>query len=328
MTSTHPAPTPFDHRMAVYGADDEFVAAAVPFLAEGLGAPGEPPPVAIAAPDKLDLLRDALGGDAKSAVLVPHTEWYTGSAANAVAQGAGYLAAQAGPGGRIHLLMEPVWNGRAGRSVRESAEWIRYEALANLLFAPMATTALCAYDTRTAGTAVVEAARRAHPDTGVYEDPVRLTAELDSAPLPLPRSGPNWSGSRTPTPYAGRGRSGDWRPRTRSCSPRRSSPRPPRSAPSPTPGCGARHPPASANCAPHAGSRIRWPASSPRPHPNWNRTRGSGSPGRCAPTSTSGTTRRGRPYGFSTGNRSPRTGRKTGSPPRAPHARGGDPEHA
>ncbi|MCX5423308.1 MEDS domain-containing protein [Streptomyces sp. NBC_00078] len=189
MTSTHPAPTPFDHRMAVYGADDEFVAAAVPFLAEGLGAPGEPPPVAIAAPDKLDLLRDALGGDAKSAVLVPHTEWYTGSAANAVAQGAGYLAAQAGPGGRIHLLMEPVWNGRAGRSVRESAEWIRYEALANLLFAPMATTALCAYDTRTAGTAVVEAARRAHPDTGVYEDPVRLTAELDSAPLPLPPVG-------------------------------------------------------------------------------------------------------------------------------------------
>ncbi|MFF4502153.1 anti-sigma factor RsbA family regulatory protein [Streptomyces sp. NPDC001401] len=186
MTSTRPAPTPFDHRMAVYGADDEFVAAALPFLAEGLGAPGEPPPVAIAAPDKLDLLRDALGGDARDIVLIPHTDWYTGSAANAVAQGAGYLGAHAGPGGRIHLLMEPVWNGRAGRSARETTEWIRYEALANLLFAPLATTALCAYDTRTAGTAIIEAARRAHPDTPAYEDPVRLTAELDSAPLPLP----------------------------------------------------------------------------------------------------------------------------------------------
>jgi hypothetical protein len=186
MTSTQHAPTPFDHRMAVYGADDEFAAAALPFLTEGLGAPGEPPPVAIAAPDKLDLLRDALGADAKDIALVPHTEWYTGSAANAVAQSAGYLAAHAGPGGRIHLLMEPVWNGRAGRSVREATEWIRYEALANLLFAPLATTALCAYDTRTAGTAIIEAARRAHPDTPVYEDPVRLTAELDSAPLPLP----------------------------------------------------------------------------------------------------------------------------------------------
>ncbi|MFF4798384.1 anti-sigma factor RsbA family regulatory protein [Streptomyces sp. NPDC001351] len=186
MPSTPPAPTPFDHRMAVYGADDEFVAAALPFLVEGLGALGEPPPVAIAAPDKLDLLRDALGGDTKSVTFVPHTEWYTGSAANAVAQGAGYLAAHAGPGGRIHLLMEPVWNGRAGRSARETTEWIRYEALANLLFAPLATTALCAYDTRTAGAAIIEAARRAHPDTAVYEDPVRLTAELDSVPLPLP----------------------------------------------------------------------------------------------------------------------------------------------
>ncbi|MFI9768545.1 anti-sigma factor RsbA family regulatory protein [Streptomyces sp. NPDC052415] len=179
-------PQVFDHRMTVLGTDDAFVAAAVPFLAHALDSPGEPPPVAVAAPGKLDLLRDALGADAKSAVLLPHTDWYTGSAANAVAQAAGYLAAHAGPGGRIHLLMEPVWNGRAGRSPRESAEWIRYEALANLLFAPFATTALCVYDTRTAGPALIAEARRAHPDTDVYEDPVRLAAELDSVPLPPP----------------------------------------------------------------------------------------------------------------------------------------------
>lgn len=170
--------------MAVLGADDEFVAAALPFLAEALDGPGEPPPVAIAAPEKLALLRDALGE--KRAVLIPHTEWYTGSAANAVAQAAGYLAAHSGPGGRIHLLMEPVWSGRAGRSPRESAEWIRYEALANLLFAPLATTALCVYDTRTAGAALIAEARRAHPGTGVYEDPVRLAAELDAVPLAPP----------------------------------------------------------------------------------------------------------------------------------------------
>ncbi|CCK27777.1 hypothetical protein BN159_3398 [Streptomyces davaonensis JCM 4913] len=179
-------PAAFDHRMAVLGTDEEFVAAALPFLAEALGTPAEPPPVAIAAPGKLTLLRDALGADAKSAVLMPHTDWYTGSAANAVARAAGFLAAQAGPGGRIHLLMEPVWSGRAGRSPRESAEWIRYEALANLLFAPLATTALCVYDARTAGPAVIAEARRTHPATGVYEDPVRIAAELDAVPLPSP----------------------------------------------------------------------------------------------------------------------------------------------
>ncbi|MFE6521370.1 anti-sigma factor RsbA family regulatory protein [Streptomyces sp. NPDC057794] len=182
-------PTPFDHRMAVFDSDDAFLAAAVPFLAEGLAADGEPPPVAITAPHRLDLLRDALGGDAKEIVRVPHTEWYTGSAANAVAQAAAYLTAHAAPGGRIHLLMEPVWSGRAGRSTRETTEWIRYEALANPLFGPLATTALCAYDTRTAGPAVVAAARRAHPGTEVYEDPYRLVAELDAVPLPLPPDG-------------------------------------------------------------------------------------------------------------------------------------------
>lgn len=178
----------FDHRMAVFSSDEEFVSAALPFLAEGRTAADEPPPVAIAAPGKLDLLRDALGEDARHVGFVPHTEWYSGSAANAVAQSAGYLAAHAGPQGRIHLLMEPDWCGRAGRSVRESTEWIRYEAFANLLFAPLATTVLCAYDTRTAGPAVIAAARRAHPGTDVYEDPLRIAAELDAVPLPpVPR---------------------------------------------------------------------------------------------------------------------------------------------
>ena len=48
---------PFDHRMAVFGTDDGFLAAALPFLAEGLAARDEPPPVAVAAPGNLDLLR-------------------------------------------------------------------------------------------------------------------------------------------------------------------------------------------------------------------------------------------------------------------------------
>ncbi|SES12693.1 MEDS: MEthanogen/methylotroph, DcmR Sensory domain [Streptomyces sp. yr375] len=173
--------------MSVAATDDAFLAAALPFLAEGLAAPDEPRPVAIAAPDKLDLLRDALGADARDVGLVAHTDWYTGSAANAVARLAGHLATHTGPtgpGGRLRLLMEPVWNGRAGRSPRESAEWIRYEALANLVFAPTATTAMCLYDTRTAGSALIEAARRAHPDTGVYAAPALLAAELDAVPLP------------------------------------------------------------------------------------------------------------------------------------------------
>jgi hypothetical protein len=205
---TH-SPGAFDHRMAVFATDEAFLAAALPFLTEGSG-PDEPPPVAIAAPADLDLLRDALGADARAVGLVPHTDWYTGSAANAVARAAGHLAGHAGPGGRAHLLMEPVWNGRAGRSPRESAEWIRYEALANLLFAPTATTVMCAYDTRTAG-------------------PVLIEAEL-------PRPGP----------YAPGRRGAAWAPPTPNCSPPPSRRRP-ASARSPAPCCGATPPAASAN---------------------------------------------------------------------------------
>ncbi|MGJ5758999.1 hypothetical protein [Streptomyces galbus] len=54
---------------------------------------------------------------------------------------------------------------------------------------PLSTTALCVYDTRTAGRAVVEAARRAHPGSGVYTEPARLAAELDAVPLPPPPPG-------------------------------------------------------------------------------------------------------------------------------------------
>ncbi|MFF5182547.1 MEDS domain-containing protein [Streptomyces sp. NPDC000345] len=192
------SPGTFDHRMTVFSTDEAFVADALAFLAEGLAAPDEPPPTAILAPDRLDLLRDALGAQARHVALVPHTDWYTGSAANAVARAAGHLAGHAGPGGRAHLLMEPVWNGRAGRSPRESAEWIRYEALANLLFASAATTAMCVYDTRTAGSVLVEAARRAHPGTGVYEDPLRIAAELDAVPLPPVPSGAQWLAEPAP----------------------------------------------------------------------------------------------------------------------------------
>lgn len=94
---TTPLRKAFDHRMTAPGTDEAFLAAALPFLAEGLAAADEPPPVAIAAPAKLDALRDALGADAKAITLVPHTDWYTGSAANAVARAAGHLAAHMRP---------------------------------------------------------------------------------------------------------------------------------------------------------------------------------------------------------------------------------------
>ncbi|WP_245873878.1 MEDS domain-containing protein [Streptomyces phaeoluteigriseus] len=299
--TTAPPRRAFDHRMTAPGTDEAFLAAALPFLAEGLAAADEPPPVAIVAPAKLDALRDALGSDAEAVTLVPHTDWYTGSAANAVARAAGHLAAHAGPDGRVHLLMEPVWNGRAGRSPRESAEWLRYEALANLLFAPTSTTALCVYDTRTTAPDLVAAARRAHPDSGAYEDPLRLAAELDAVPLPRPpvdaRPLPAPTTDTVRSWAAGQGLgAADAELFAQAVTEAASL------APVTSTLLWGAAPPASANCASPTAWTTPWPASSPRPASPRPPARACGSPARSAPTSTSARPGKARPYASSTGD--------------------------
>lgn len=182
----------FDHRVAVHGSDDEFLAAAVPFLVEGMAAEDEPPPLLITSTAKIDLVRAALGTDRDRVSYVPSSEWYTGSAANALARAAGYVATTAGPGGRMHAIAEPDWSARPGRTERESAEWVRYEAMLNVLLAPLAMNVICPYDTRTTSPEIVEAGRRTHPTEMVggsrqvstsYENPLALIAKLDAAPM-------------------------------------------------------------------------------------------------------------------------------------------------
>ncbi|RZB15848.1 hypothetical protein StrepF001_29245 [Streptomyces sp. F001] len=219
----------FDHRMAVFDTDEEFLAAALPFLAEGLAAPDEPPPVAIAAPPNSACCATP-SATTPGASLRPAHRVVHRLRRQRDRPGRRLPRRARRPHGRIHLLMEPDWSGRAGRSARETSEWIRYEAFANLLFAPLATTALCAYDTRTAGSAVVAAARRTHPGTGVYEDPLRIAAELDAVPLPPPppdatRCPPRNRSPSTPGPPPA-----DCPPPTPTCSPPR-SPRPPPARP-------------------------------------------------------------------------------------------------
>lgn len=183
----------FDHRVAVHGSDEEFVATSVPFLLEGLAADGEPPPLVVTTPAKLDMVRDALGRDHRLVEFVSSADWYDGSAPNTLAKAAGYIATNAGPRGQIHAIAEPDWSGRAGSSPRESTEWVRYEAMLNVLLAPFEVTAMCPYDTRVASPSIVSAALRTHPTSmhgaerqvsTSYENPMALIARLDSTPLP------------------------------------------------------------------------------------------------------------------------------------------------
>ncbi|TWP45739.1 hypothetical protein FKR81_38575 [Lentzea tibetensis] len=184
---------PLEHQVVVHGSDEEFLAAVVPFLRAGIAAEDEPPPLLVSTARKMDLVRDEMGADREHVAFIPNHEWYTGTAANAMAHAAGYIAMNTGPAGRIHAAAEPDWTGRAGSSPREITEWIRFEAMANVLLAPFGVHAMCPYDTRTTDPAIVEAARSAHPIEvlgtekrvcATYENPLSLIAKLDAKPLP------------------------------------------------------------------------------------------------------------------------------------------------
>lgn len=187
--------TPVKHHAGIHSCDEEFLAVVVPFLKDGIAAEDEPDPVAITIPRKLDLLRDALGPDARHVDFHESACWYHGTPATSMATALDYYVTHAGPGGRLHMAGEPVWDGRSPRQI---TEWKRYEALATELFTGTPPELMCLYDTRTAPTDVVEAARHTHPTVldrlGVRPSPLftepatYVTRDLAALPEPPPEA--------------------------------------------------------------------------------------------------------------------------------------------
>ncbi|MCT9079548.1 MEDS domain-containing protein [Streptomyces fulvoviolaceus] len=188
----HGAPsTPAKHHVGVHSSDEGFLAVMVPFLREGIAAEDEPDPAAVTTSRKLDLLRDALGPDARHVDFLDSARWYRGTPANSMATALDYYVAHASPEGRLHLAGEPVW---PGRSPRQISEWKRYEALATELFTGAPPDLMCLYDTRTAPPDVIDAARHTHPTelhrhgirpSPLYTEPA-VYATQDLGPLPAP----------------------------------------------------------------------------------------------------------------------------------------------
>lgn len=153
--------SPFRHDAMLYGSDVEYVAGTVPFVQEGLDA-GEPVLVAVA-PERIALMRDALGRDAERVRFVDMRQ-LGGNPARIIPAWADFLAeADArGLGGRpVRGIGEPVW---AGRTEPELAEAQLHEALLNRAFGGRPGFWLrCPYDVLALPPEVVAAARRSHP---------------------------------------------------------------------------------------------------------------------------------------------------------------------
>ena len=183
----------FHHEALFYSDQDEFLAATLPFLREGLEA--EEPILVAVNEEKIDAVRGELNGGSESVEFVD-METVGRNPARIIPVWRNFAELHLREDRSMRGIGEPVW---PGRSDAELAECDIHESLLNLAFADSPQwSLLCPYDTSGLGDAVLEAARQNHPHLGEsgersesnsYREPV---ADLDplAGKLPEPASKP------------------------------------------------------------------------------------------------------------------------------------------
>jgi anti-sigma regulatory factor (Ser/Thr protein kinase) len=200
----------FRHEAALYASDEDFLALAVPFLADGI-AVGDP--TLLAVPAALQRrVQKALGNPAGLTLLAG--EQYRQPFTTLQRNYQMFLdCAGAGTGGRwirqirmIGAIPEPgigtQWDG-----------WVRYEAAINDLFATLPVWSVCPYDIRGAPAEVLDDVGRTHPYLAVdgehrpnprYTEPTTFLAERARNEIdPLDQSRPDLT-LTDPAPTDGR----------------------------------------------------------------------------------------------------------------------------
>jgi transcriptional regulator with XRE-family HTH domain len=152
-------PQPFlDHQVLPYASDEEFLAAAVPFIAAGVA--DHEPVLAVTSSRNIRLLRAAT--DMTAVTCAKASTWYRSPPA-ALAGYQQFVNDQLDDGCHwVRILGEPVWAERTAAEVRA---WTRYEALLTIAFADMAATIVCPYDLREVEPAICSQAEQTHPFT-------------------------------------------------------------------------------------------------------------------------------------------------------------------
>ena len=179
----------FLHQGCLYGCDEEFLAAAVPFIEDGLA--GGEPVLAVTTPGNLDLLFEVLGECARG-LDYAETAYFGRRPPQRIGAFDRYWQMHLTEQGRVRILAEPTWTGRPEREIRA---WKQMEARLNLIFADTRIWMICPYDTRVLRPDIVADVRRTHPscvagrDTlpgASYTDPAAFARGLAGGPLPRP----------------------------------------------------------------------------------------------------------------------------------------------
>jgi CheY-like chemotaxis protein len=146
------------HEALVYSTVEEFLAATVPFIREGLE--GEEPLLVVTKKANLGALREALDADAGRVDFVDSTVWYRTPPQTIEAYDR-YVRTRLEEGaGRVRIIGEPVWPRTPARAV---AEWKRYESALNVAWASTPTWVVCPYDANELPEDIVSDATRTHP---------------------------------------------------------------------------------------------------------------------------------------------------------------------
>lgn len=190
MTTTANSVAQFVHQVCVYRSDDEYLAMAMPFVADGLGR--DEPVLAVTTQANIALLHGALGRAADRVEFIDADQWYHHPATTLAAYHWAYqdrVRSRGGRPGHVRIIGEPVWSGRTSREV---TEWTRYESVVNIVFAPTSAWIVCPYDARVLDPEIVADAERTHParvdgdaarTCPDYVDPAAFLRLCDAAPL-------------------------------------------------------------------------------------------------------------------------------------------------
>jgi anti-sigma regulatory factor (Ser/Thr protein kinase) len=148
----------FHHETLFYNGADGFLAGTLPFIMEALA--NEEPVLVVVGSERIELLREALGGDSRAVNFADMHE-VGRNPARIIPLWCEFLERHAPDGRPVLGIGEPVWSGR---SPAELTECERHESLLNLAFDDgQGWRLLCPYDVVALDEQVIEAARCNHP---------------------------------------------------------------------------------------------------------------------------------------------------------------------
>ena len=142
------------HIALPYHGDEEFIGGIVSFLEAGFEA--DEPALVFAPTANLDLVRAELNGST-SAVTFLDATGLARNPARIIPEALRFTDQYSGR--RVRIVGQGIWPGRSGAELRE---FVRHEALVNVLFADVAAMILCPYDAVGLDASVVADAGRTH----------------------------------------------------------------------------------------------------------------------------------------------------------------------